>query len=99
MIEKKFTHVYKTNYWDSIESLSGPGSQLKYTVNVLSIFKNIIEANNISSILDLPCGDLNWMSDFIIDNPHLSYLGCDIVDDLIQKNSTKYVSIKCIFLN
>ena len=33
-LSKKFELIYKSNYWNSKESISGPGSTLIYTENI-----------------------------------------------------------------
>ncbi len=43
---------------------------------------------NIHSMLDLPCGDFNWMRQADLNG--IDYLGADIVDALIQRNQANY---------
>ena len=43
---------------------------------------------NIMSILDLPCGDFNWMQK--VDLSKIDYVGADIVEELINKNIRQY---------
>jgi len=42
----------------------------------------------ISSLLDLPCGDFNWMRH--TDLPGIDYTGIDIVQPLIERQSGMY---------
>jgi len=42
----------------------------------------ILEKLKVESLLDLPCGDLNWMSQ--VDLGEVSYTGADIVPELID---------------
>ena len=44
--------------------------------------------NKIRSILDLACGDFNWMSQ-VLKNVDVDYIGSDIVEDLIISNRKK----------
>ena len=41
-------------------------------------------------ILDLPCGDLQYMSYFLRTRDDIDYTGADIVPDLIQKHTEHY---------
>ena len=47
--------------------------------------------NDITSIFDAPCGDMNWMQD-VIKRVSVRYIGGDIVAKLIETNSLKYSS-------
>jgi len=91
-IKNIFTNIYKTNKWNSKESISGTGSELKVTENLRKELPTIINDLNIKSILDLPCGDFNWMSK--VDLKGVKYIGADIVEDLIEKNKIKYPNIE-----
>ena len=86
--KERFDFIYKTNFWGSIESLSGGGSEIKNTENIRNQIKNIINKHNIKKILDAPCGDFNWIK-LIIDG-QLEYIGADIVENLIFKNINEY---------
>ena len=56
-VEDRFTWIYKNNWWDSNESLSGAGSTLEYTNNLRKELPKLIIDFNICSVLDAPCGD------------------------------------------
>ncbi|MCH9811223.1 class I SAM-dependent methyltransferase [bacterium] len=88
-IEEIFTELYHTNAWKSWpETKSGEGSLLKNTKNIRKVLPIIIQKYNIQSILDLPCGDFNWMQK--IDLSNIKYLGGDIVQALVEDNQKKY---------
>lgn len=88
-LNSKFEAIYVDNLWRSDESRSGSGSEISQTVNIRTWLKNWIKQNPNCSIVDAPCGDLNWMK-LVLSETKVEYLGCDIVDDLIKINSTKY---------
>ena len=49
--------------WESNESRSGIGSEIKNTKEVLRAINQMsLKQYNIKSIIDIPCGDFNWMS-------------------------------------
>ena len=91
-----FQLIYKNNYWDSKESVSGPGSDLKSTENIRRELPLLISKYGIKNILDVPCGDFNWMKK-VLDKLDIDYLGCDIVEELIEKNKNFYTTDKIKF--
>src|SRR5204863_2219278 len=60
-VEKIFTQIYKTNQWGSRETVSGPGSELRFTQKMSQKLSALIKLFGITSLADAPCGDLNWM--------------------------------------
>lgn len=87
-VEKVFTYIYKTNYWTSQESISGPGSELRVTHKMRKDLSALIKRFGITSIADAPCGDLNWMKH--VDIGTCRYIGIDIVQELIENNTKKF---------
>lgn len=86
--ESIFTLIYKENAWGNPESLSGLGSTLEQTHYVRKMLPHIFEQYEIRSMLDIPCGDFNWMK-------HLSlnldvYIGADLVEELTLANQNLY---------
>lgn len=96
--ESTFSHIYKNNLWHSDESVSGPGSELFYTINLREKLPNLFETFKIDSILDAPCGDFNWMKE-VIGKCDLKYTGGDIVLDLVQRNKQLYAKNNIEFIH
>ena len=98
--EHFFTHVYHDSLSREIESASGVGSTLIQTQNIRKELPIIVEKFNIQSILDAPCGDLNWMKEFLL-NYKGNYIGIDIVKPIIDKLCIhyKYKSNKIKFIH
>ena len=95
--KERFTNVYKNNLWGCKESFSGPGSTLKNASHDMHFLKAKIKDSfplrSCISIVDVPCGDMNWMSTLLEDlqkDYEVSYTGLDIVDELIKLNTEKY---------
>jgi len=84
-VEKVFTQIYKTNQWGSRETVSGPGSELRFTQKISQKLSALIKLFGITSIADAPCGDLNWMR--YVDIGTCKYIGIDIVQELIERNT------------
>ena len=95
-LNDRFLIIYKNNYWDNSETVSGPGSTLKTTHNLRKELKKVIKNYNIKSIFDAPCGDCNWIEK-IIKNSRIKYIGADIVNDIIIKNKKKFNDNKIAF--
>lgn len=84
-----FTDIYKINMWHTDESVSGGGSTMDATRTVREELPKIIEKYQIKSMLDIPCGDYNWMKTIEL---KCDYIGGDIVEDIIHNNQKTYAS-------
>lgn len=70
------------NRWGSAESRSGAGSTLEQTTRIREVLPGVLEAFEIRSLVDVPCGDGNWMR--TINHGLERYVGVDIVPGLIE---------------
>jgi len=90
-----FENIYKNNIWNENSSYipkSGPGSSLEYTKSIRNFLNYFIDKNEIKSVVDLGCGDLNWIKytkAFMID-----YTGIDISESLINEHKNNYPAKK-----
>ena len=84
-----FTDIYHIDHWKTPESKSGSGSTLEATKTIREQLPKIIEKYSIRTMLDVPCGDYNWMKEVQKD---CKYLGGDIVAEVVQKNQQLYSS-------
>ena len=87
-VNETFELIYEKNIWQSDISVSGPGSSKKLSKNAIEGINGIILQYKINAILDLPCGDFNWMK--WVDLSKVDYIGADIVKELIASNVEKY---------
>ena len=83
-----FTEIYHENYWGA-ESVSGQGSSKDLTRNSIKIINDIIKDFKVKYVLDLPCGDFNWMHHTDLNN--VQYIGADIVKEIIDRNKMAYI--------
>lgn len=67
----------------------GPGSTLIYTENLRQQLPLILKKYDITSMIDIPCGDFSWMNGVLFPK-NFKYIGADIVDFLIEDNREKY---------
>jgi len=98
MNEKEiFTDIYNNNYWGSEESISGPGSTLDATKYIRDELLTLFKKYEIKSVLDIPCGDFNWMK--FVDFSGINYVGADIVKELVEKNLKENPETKFVEMN
>jgi hypothetical protein len=84
-----FTHIFNSNSWRGEESRSGTGSSLDNTRKLLTLLEGLFSELNIKKILDIPCGDFNWMQHLPLKDD-MEYLGVDIVEEVIKNNISSY---------
>lgn len=97
-MQQLFTDIYHTNLWGDPESASGSGSNLQQTVEIRKALPILFEKLQIKILLDAPCGDFNWMRK--VDLSFLdSYIGIDIVGEIIQSNQKKFLGSTLKFLH
>ena len=89
-VESIFSSIYRNRRWGNEESVSGTGSRIHETRTIAEFLPAIIQRYSIRSLLDVPCGDFNWMKQ--VDLSAVEYYGADIVDALIRKNIKLYAA-------
>ena len=82
-IEDLFTRYHKENFWNDQESVSGSGSNYKNTGKLVAELRPMLDALGIQSVLDIPCGDFQWMSR--VDLEGINYVGGDVVKEMIER--------------
>lgn len=87
-VEQVFDHIYQKRIWGKVGNESGSGSTKARTAVIRQSLQELLQKYDIQAILDLPCGDFNWMSEMNLDG--INYLGADIVKDLIQLNTSNH---------
>ena len=80
--ESIFEQFAIENFWNSSESISGPGSELARTERYRKALVEFLDREGIDSIFDAPCGDLNWMPDVLARHP-MHYIGGDISPSVV----------------
>ena len=92
-----FTEIHRRNEWGNSESRSGPGSTRARGADIRDALLELMERFSITSLLDAPCGDFNWMRD--LSAAHGStYVGVDIVEQLVSGNQRLYGDSRHRFL-
>jgi len=85
--QARFDAIYRDNHWRNPESVSGFGSSNEATLEARRTLAQIIADYSVTSILDIPCGDFNWVRHVDFKG---SYCGADIVRDLVAVNNRRY---------
>ncbi len=87
-MEYVFTKTYENGGWGCGESVSGRGSTLAETKIIREQLPVLFREMNIRSVLDVPCGDFNWMKEVA---PHIErYTGADVVKNIVATNRERY---------
>ena len=82
-----FRLIYETNHWGAAQK-SGAGAALEQTQTLLDGLAALIRELRVSTILDVPCGDLAWIRHLNVAG--LSYVGGDIVPEVIATNRAQF---------
>jgi hypothetical protein len=80
-LAERFKLIYRTNLWGAETSQSGLGSELDATASLRHDLAHLLRSFEVTSILDLPCGDFAWMAQMELSG--IRYLGADIVPDIV----------------
>ena len=78
-MEAVFRRFYLENAWGAA-SVSGPGSTAWPTAVIRERLPALLRELEVTTLLDAPCGDFNWLSTCELPR----YIGCDIVGDLVD---------------
>jgi hypothetical protein len=95
--ERVFTNVYRENMWGDADSASGAGSNLRATAVIRDVLPTWVEELGVRVLLDVPCGDFHWFSRMNL--PIDSYVGGDIVRELVERNQQRHGSPSRRFLH
>jgi len=85
-----FENIYEEGYWGT-DVKSGAGSTLQATKVTRQIISKVVQDFDITSIVDVACGDFTWMPVVLGElEGQVSYTGCDIVEGLVKDHRQKY---------
>jgi 2-polyprenyl-3-methyl-5-hydroxy-6-metoxy-1,4-benzoquinol methylase len=90
MPQSDLKSIFQSVSWPGggAETVSGAGSTRAYTRGLRTKLEDLVRDLGITSIVDAPCGDFNWMSQ--VDLGDATYMGLDIVDALIARNTARF---------
>jgi len=88
---RAFERAYGSGAWTRTgESLSGTGSGLEATEQVRAALPGAIRDLAVRVLLDVPCGDWNWMRH--VDLPVDRYIGGDLLPSIVERNRARFGS-------
>jgi hypothetical protein len=82
--------IYGRKILGGYKFYSGRGSDDCYAIEYSKVIMEFIKNNEISSVVDLGCGDFRVASKIIASCKN--YIGVDCVDDLIENHKKKYAT-------
>jgi SAM-dependent methyltransferase len=91
--ETVFSRIYTGNEW---VFGSGDGSLPSSTEEYRSFLQSFLREHRIRSVVDVGCGD--WQFSRLLDWSGVEYLGIDVVDEVIKKNSSAFAGPNVRFL-
>ena len=86
-LDQRFETIFRTNLWGAEDSRSGLGSELDATADLRRALPGFLERHQAQSLLDIPCGDFNWLSTLGLQLP---YIGADIVTAIVEANERSF---------
>jgi hypothetical protein len=86
--EAIFRDIYRRNHWSGSASPSGPGASPDQIRELLTSLPALVRRLGVNILLDLPCGDYSWMQR--MDLPVASYIGADLLPELVQPLQTTH---------
>ena len=102
---KVFDEIFQKRHWPSHDpsypgiQASGPGAMLKNAQGAMAALHIIMTkvkaylGKQVLSIVDISCGDLQWMSKFLITRDDVEYIGLDVVPDVIASARRQFNSL------
>jgi len=90
-----FRQIYHEKSWGNSPSVSGTGSDVVQTKEIVKELPVLLKRIGAKTMLDAPCGDYYWMKDCKL---KVRYTGIDIVPELIRVNQEKYADEKTGFM-
>lgn len=85
-----FSDIHRRRAWGGCESASGPGSGIIRTSAFSDQIPRLLEEFGVRTLLDAGCGDFNWLKEVELDLD--SYIGVDIVEELVSELTRKYAN-------
>jgi hypothetical protein len=86
-LDQRFERIFRTNLWGAEDSRSGLGSELDATAGLRAALPAFLARHQVASLLDVPCGDFNWLSTLGLQIP---YIGADIVEAIVESNQKRF---------
>jgi|HubBroStandDraft_4_1064222.scaffolds.fasta_scaffold35312_4 SAM-dependent methyltransferase len=86
-----FSEIYAQKQWDNEKDEkfnSGTGSSAAYMSHYCELINSFIQKHHVQTVVDLGCGDFRVGAR--ISRPEMSYVGVDVVQDLVAHNEKTF---------
>jgi len=87
-VRAAFTQHYKRRDWLEPDTVSGRGSSLKRTGAIRRELPALFTELAVQTVIDAGCGDFHWFQTLEVELE--SYVGIDVVEDLVAVNRLRY---------
>jgi SAM-dependent methyltransferase len=86
----RLRRTFESKHWRGSDPgfRSGPGSTLAGTGRVRARLRAFLDAREVGTFLDAPCGDWRWMQQVELDG--IDYIGADISLELVEENRARF---------
>ena len=91
-----FEHIFLEKKFNS-NNHSGNGSMPEQTIELIKNLPEIIKKYNINTLLDIPCGDFEYMK--YIHSQIPNYIGGDISENVIKRNKELFPNVNFQVIN
>jgi len=95
-----FENIYENKKWGinfANMGSSGPGSHISQVKEYMLILQEFLDNNNVKSVIDIGCGDFQFMRHMNLKN--VQYTGIDCVEKLIIFNKKHFEKENITFLH
>jgi hypothetical protein len=96
---QKFSEIADKQQWGGGETISGPGSSKAATVKISEAIPNLMREIGATSLLDVPCGDGNWMGQILKGNDWIQYHGGDVAQTALEAYRKRAPALKLDCIN
>ena len=91
-----FSSIYNSSFWGSGGG-SGQGSTLVAAQGASQIIFDFVVRNRLSSMVDAPCGAMEWQKPLIArlqrHSPSFQYTGVDVVNSVVARNRQNFSGV------
>jgi hypothetical protein len=94
-LPERFDLLHRLGVYHHPQSVSGAAATLDETAALRAALPGLIERRQVTSVLDIPCGDFHWMQLVAAD---IDYTGADVVPGLVNENQKRYSGPRRRFL-
>ncbi len=85
-----FAEIYENCRWGKDDFRSGSGKDLEEVKRITSLLASVFDKYNWKTLIDIGCGNFAWARNLLPLLRAESYVGVDIVEEIIDENRDRY---------